>query len=113
MNAIGGNDIPGATLMADTVDTIAMKDLAAAGTRIRELEIEAGELERVRGLLAMSESEYRTAFERSGTGMVVVDEDMTVILVNRRVRDIFGFRTKKSVTKRNGQNSSAPTKWND
>ena len=58
-------------------------------------EADSGEVERVRGLLAKSESEYHTAFEHSGTGMVVISEDTTILLVNQHVRDIFGFSNEE------------------
>lgn len=49
------------------------------------------ELERAREVLSKSESEHRTAFEHSGTGMVVVREDMMVIMANQRIEEIIGF----------------------
>ena len=81
--------------MAGALDKTIPDDLPGAHRRIRELEANAREVEQVRGLLARSESEYRTAFEHSGTGMVVVREDMVIILVNQRVREIFGFSNEE------------------
>jgi PAS domain S-box-containing protein len=81
--------------MAETAGKEPSDELETARKRIRELEAAAGEVERVRGLLAQSESEYQTAFENSGTGMVVVRDDMTILLVNQRIREIFGFSNEE------------------
>ncbi|MBN2038208.1 MAG: sigma 54-interacting transcriptional regulator [Chitinispirillaceae bacterium] len=66
-------------------------NLEDAQKRILELEEWARQLEKEQADLAQSESEHRTAFEHSGTGMVVIREDMMVIMANRRIEDIIGF----------------------
>ncbi len=55
-----------------------------------------GDFEQVRKALEDSEKKYRTAFEYSGTGMMLIEEDMTVSLINQRLADFSGY-TKDEV----------------
>lgn len=43
--------------------------------------------------LSQSEKLYQTIFETTGTGMVIVEEDMTISLVNREFERISGYRS--------------------
>jgi PAS domain S-box-containing protein len=79
-------------------------NLEKAQKRIRELEDWARQIEKEQGELSKSESEHRTAFENSGTGMVVIREDFMVIMANRRIQDIIGFPSDEVRYKR---------KWTD
>lgn len=47
----------------------------------------------LRERLSQSEKLYQTIFETTGTGMVIVEEDMTVSLVNREFERISGYRS--------------------
>ena len=67
------------------------QNLEGAQKRILELEEWAKQLKTEQMAISKSESEHRTVFENSGTGMVVIREDMVVILANKRVEDIIGF----------------------
>ena len=43
---------------------------------------------------------YRTAFEYSGTGMMLIEEDMTISLINRRLEEMSGYRREELEGKR-------------
>jgi PAS domain S-box-containing protein len=73
--------------------------LEDAQKRIRELEDWAKQLEEAQHALSQSESEHRTAFENSGTGMVVIREDMTVIMANQRIEEIIGIPSSEVMFK--------------
>jgi PAS domain S-box-containing protein len=75
-----------------------------AQNRIRELEDWARQLKTEQTAISESESEHWTFFENSGTGMVVIREDMMVILANKRVENIIGFSSNEVQFKR---------KWTD
>lgn len=47
----------------------------------------------LRERLSQSEKLYQTIFETTGTGMVIVEEDMTVSLMNREFERISGYRS--------------------
>ncbi|OVE78793.1 hypothetical protein BVY01_04415, partial [bacterium I07] len=46
-----------------------------------------------------SEKQYRTVFESSGSGLIIVDENMNFILVNRAFEDLCGHDREKLVGK--------------
>ncbi|MBN1129065.1 MAG: sigma 54-interacting transcriptional regulator [Chitinispirillaceae bacterium] len=90
--------------MSEHEKEILPHNLEEAQKRIRELEDWAGQIEKEQQELSKSELEHRTAFENSGTGMVVIREDMMVIMANRRIQDIIGFSSDEVRYKR---------KWTD
>ncbi len=60
------------------------------------------QLTAARGALSASEEKYRTIFENTGTAMVIIAEDTTILLVNREFERLSGFRNaliknKKSI----------------
>jgi PAS domain S-box-containing protein len=49
----------------------------------------------LRERLSQSEKLYQTIFETTGTGMVIVEEDMTISLVNREFERLSGYRSEE------------------
>jgi PAS domain S-box-containing protein len=77
--------------MSDESVTILRQELEAAKTRIRELEQRSGELEQLKNALRESESRYKLLFEYTGTAMLVIDENTTVLMGNHKFEEITGF----------------------
>ena len=59
--------------------------------RIHELEISEAEHKRVEEALRISEIRYRTIFETTGTTMLIVEEDMTISLINDGFESLTGY----------------------
>ncbi len=53
----------------------------------------------LRESLALSEKLYQTIFETTGSGTVIINEDMTLALVNEEFRRIFGYEGEELVGK--------------
>lgn len=51
----------------------------------------SGYIERAEGALRDSEERYRTTFEHTGTAMSIVDEDNTLVLVNKMYEKLSGY----------------------
>jgi len=58
------------------------------------LDIEE-DLRRTKESLVQSETMYRAIFESSGTAMAIVDEDMTIVLVNSEFEKLAGYSRKE------------------
>lgn len=54
--------------------------------------------------LRQSENRYRTVFENTGTGMAIIEEDMTMSLVNKEFENLTGYTREEVEAKR---------KWTD
>ncbi len=54
----------------------------------------------IKRALAVSEEKYRSAFEYTGTGMMILDEDMTIFLVNQQVCGMTGYTHEEVEGKR-------------
>jgi PAS domain S-box-containing protein len=80
------------------------QNLEGAQKRIKELEEWTNQLKTEQEAISKSESEHRTVFENSGTGMVVIREDMLVIMANKKVESIIGYSSDEVQFKR---------KWTD
>ncbi len=59
--------------------------------RIHELEISEAQRKLVEEALRISEIRYRTIFETTGTTMLIVEEDMTISLINDRFESLTGY----------------------
>jgi len=59
---------------------------------LEELEIKLREKDKA---LEESEQKYRAIFENTGTAMVIVEEDMTISLLNSRFESLSGYIKKK------------------
>ena len=77
--------------MTDALKENIPHNLEDAQKKIRDLEEWAAQLERAKEDLAKSESEHRTAFEHSGTGMLLIRDDMMVLMANQRIEEIIGY----------------------
>ncbi|GEM_PF-1467078 len=53
--------------------------------------VDISKLKRVQKELEMSEKRYRTIFENTGTAMAMIEEDMTISMVNEEMEKISGF----------------------
>ncbi|MBD3346800.1 MAG: PAS domain S-box protein [Chitinivibrionales bacterium] len=67
------------------------QNLDRAKARIVELEAAGEELQKLREELKRSEERYRTAFEYTGTAMMVVEEDTTVTMGNHKLEEVTGY----------------------
>jgi len=45
--------------------------------------------------LAVSEEKYKTAFEYTGTGMMILEDDMTISLVNQKILELTGYKKEE------------------
>jgi PAS domain S-box-containing protein len=81
------------------VDTL-MKELVAAKARIFELEQRSEELEQLKDALRESENRYKLLFEYTGTAMLVIDQDTTVLMGNHKLEEITGFSQSEVAEKR-------------
>jgi len=59
---------------------------------LEELEIKLREKDKA---LEESEQKYRAIFENTGTAMVIVEEDMTISLLNSRFESLSGYKKKE------------------
>ena len=67
------------------------QELDHAVCRIKELEAATSELMRVKDALRESEARYRTAFEYTGTAMIVVNPDTTISMGNHKLEEFTGY----------------------
>ncbi|MBN1600087.1 MAG: PAS domain S-box protein [Chitinispirillaceae bacterium] len=86
--------------MSDESVVILRQELDAAKSRIRELEQRSGELELLKNALRESENSYKLLFECTGTAMMVVDDDTTILMSNRKLEEITGFSKDDIAQKR-------------
>ena len=47
--------------------------------------------------LKLSEEKYRTTFENTGTAMLIVEEDMTISLVNSELENLIGYKKEEII----------------
>ena len=66
-------------------------DLHALEKRVAELTEAAKEAEELKEHLKVSEERYRNAFEHTGTAMMVLDGDMTLLMANHRCEEVSGY----------------------
>lgn len=81
-----------------------LKELETARAKLKKLESTTAELKKVREELRESEARYRTAFEYTGTAMIVIDEDTTISMANHKLEEITGYGREESIRKK---------KWTD
>ena len=77
-----------------------IKENALLKQRIQELEISEAERKRVEKVLRDSDLRYQTIFETTGTAMLIVEEDMTISLVNDRFNSLTGYTREEVEGKR-------------
>ena len=70
------------------------KEIEELKKRIKELEKAKINLKKRDEALAESEKKYRAIFENTGTATIIVEEDMTVSLVNSEFEKLCGFYKK-------------------
>jgi PAS domain S-box-containing protein len=63
--------------------------------RMLGIDMDIGDRVRVEEALRGSEARYRTLFEQSGDGIVVVNGRGRIIMANRRLARLFGYRRKE------------------
>jgi PAS domain S-box-containing protein len=59
--------------------------------RIAALESDRAELDRLRSELQREKDKYQTAFEHTGTAMMMIDENRTVLMGNHRLEEVTGY----------------------
>ena len=62
--------------------------------KVADLETMEHELERLRDKFQKSEERYRTAFEYTGTAMVVIEEDTSISMWNHKLEEVTGYTEK-------------------
>ena len=77
-----------------------LDEISALKQRIRELEISEAAYREREGALQESELRYQTIFETTGTTMLIVEEDMTISLVNDGFENLTGYRREDVEGKR-------------
>ncbi|MDQ5986735.1 MAG: hypothetical protein CSYNP_02466 [Syntrophus sp. SKADARSKE-3] len=75
-------------------------EISALKQRIQELEISEVERKRTEDALRDSELRYQTIFETTGTTMLIVEEDMTIILANHGFESLTGYTREEVEGKR-------------
>lgn len=66
--------------------------------RLRETETLSeliNELKKTHKALEDSETRYQSIFENTGTGMLIVDEDMTISFVNAEFENLTGYKRQE------------------
>ena len=63
---------------------------------VERLEISEQEVIRTRESLRESEERYRTAFEHTGTAMMIIEEDTSVSMWNHRLEEVTGYSDKEA-----------------
>ena len=58
---------------------------------LMEINTDITERKKVEGELKESEARYRTIFENTGIAFMIIEEDMTISLINEEVEKTFGF----------------------
>ncbi|HEX2956488.1 MAG TPA: sigma 54-interacting transcriptional regulator [Chitinispirillaceae bacterium] len=91
----------------ENIETL-RQELAAAKARILELEQRSEELEQLKDALRASENRYKLLFEYTGTAMLVIDEDTTVLMGNHKLEEITGFSQRDVAEKRSWTEVIAP-----
>ncbi len=56
-----------------------------------DLALQLGEVSRVQEQLKMSEELYRTIFEKNGNAILVIEEDMTIAIINHKLEQMWGY----------------------
>ncbi len=69
--------------------------LAPAVSRALQEAHEREEKKRIEGALHESEARYRTIFENTGTATLIIDDNATIILVNRQFERLSGYSSKE------------------
>jgi len=79
--------------MEDTDTAVAQLryELDTLKKRIAGLEAFVVTLRQLEETLRESEAQYRTVFETTGTGMIVIEEDMTIAMANSEIEELTGY----------------------
>lgn len=56
-----------------------------------DLAMQLGEVSRVQEQLKLSEELYRTIFEKNGNAILVIEEDMTIAIINHKLEQMWGY----------------------
>lgn len=75
--------------------------LAPAVSRALQEVADRRERKRAEAALKDSEMRYRTIFENTGTAMIIVEEDMTIVLANKQFEEMTGFSRSEIEDKKN------------
>lgn len=75
--------------------------LAPAVSRALQEVAERTERKRAEEALKDSEMRYRTIFENTGTATIIIEEDMTIVLANKRFEEMTGFSKSDIEGKKN------------
>lgn len=81
-----------------------LEDLASYLGRILELLGEIVKKENKFSELAVHEKMYRSVFENTGTGTIIIDHDMTILYANDKFLDMTGYKREETENK---------MKWSD
>lgn len=68
-----------------------ISEIKRLGSEVDHLKATQAELERIRNELCASEAHYRALFEHTGTAMMVVEEDTSVIMWNHKLEEVTGY----------------------
>jgi PAS domain S-box-containing protein len=77
-----------------------IKENSLLKQRIQELEVSEAKRKQAEDALRTSELRYQTIFETTGTTMIIVEEDMTIFLVNDRFESLTGYTREEVEGKR-------------
>jgi len=76
------------------------KELTHARLEIEQLTSAAKEYASIKNALFESENRYRATFEYTGTAMLVIDEDTTLLMANHKLEEITGYAHEESVQRK-------------
>ncbi|MEZ4548948.1 MAG: PAS domain S-box protein [Desulfobacterales bacterium] len=88
-------------MMADSARSIEALAAEIHQLRLRIEEYKLMEKERAAAQQALRESEerYRSVFENTGTATIIIENDMTISMVNAKFEELTGYSKKRSITK--------------
>lgn len=67
---------------------------------IKSLTPTSASKKKIKEALEVSEEKYKAAFEYTGTGMMILEDDMTITLVNQKIIDMSGYSREEIEGKR-------------
>ncbi len=87
--------MPAVTTSSDTPKAPLLSENRRLKRRVAELETLARKLRETRDALEASEQRYRSVFENTGTAMVIIENDMTISMINACFQDLTGYSKKE------------------
>ena len=90
-----------------------LKEVDRLRTRLEELENSAGKREGIERAPQESAEEFRILFENLGVGALVIEDDLTVSLVNKEFERLAGYSREEIQREKSGPRWYPPKLWRE